>query len=34
MVYVAAYLICVIVVLAIWGSVAYKKNAKRNENNK
>ena len=31
MVYVAAYLICVIVALAIWGGIAYKKNAERGE---
>ena len=29
MVYVAIYLICVIVVLAVWGSIAYKKNAEK-----
>ena len=31
MVYVAIYLICVIVVLAVWGSIAYKKNAEKNK---
>jgi hypothetical protein len=27
MIYIAVYLICVIVALAIWGGIAYKKNA-------
>ena len=31
MVYVAAYLIGVIVILAIWGGVAYKKNAEKGD---
>ena len=31
MIYVATYLICVIIVLAIWGGVAYKKNLERGE---
>ena len=33
MIYVAAYLICVIIVLAIWGGIAYKKNAERDKAN-
>ena len=31
MIYVAAYLIAVIIILAIWGSIAYKKNAERDK---
>ena len=31
MIYVAMYLICVIIALAIWGGVAYKRNAEKDE---
>ena len=31
MIYVAAYLFAVIIALAVWGSIAYKKNAERGE---
>ena len=31
MVYVAIYLICIIVVLAVWGSIAYRKNAAKDK---
>ena len=31
MVYVAIYLICVIVVLAVWGGIAYKKNVEKGD---
>ena len=31
MIVIAAYLICVIIALAIWGGVAYKKNAGQGE---